>query len=161
MQSKPILLNELQLGTRLNHAVEENARGDFGLLLSMLSQDARDWPQFHLQDTLATDERLRQQFELPKPQPLLGDLSQQALTDNAHYFLNDGPETFRLAEVLRPEPLVSRGKWSLDTTEVLENCSLLGQRRFNGETLPLLPEAPQLPELILQQCLAVERQQAA
>ncbi|MCD8476438.1 MAG: hypothetical protein LRY40_09345 [Shewanella fodinae] len=56
-------------------------------MLSMLSQDARDWPQFHLQDTLATDERLRQQFELPTPQPLLGDLSQQAVTDNAHYFL--------------------------------------------------------------------------
>ncbi|MCL1073171.1 VC2046/SO_2500 family protein [Shewanella dokdonensis] len=161
MQSKPILLNELQLGTRLNHAIEENARGDFGLLLSMLSQDARDWPQFHLQDTLAVETQLRQQFELPPSQSLVGDLSQQSLADNAHYYLTDGPETFRLAEAMHPEPLVIRGKCSINTSEVLENCSLLERRRFAGETLPLLPEAPQLPELILQQRLAVARQQAA
>ncbi|MDF0535913.1 VC2046/SO_2500 family protein [Shewanella sp. A32] len=161
MQSKPILHNELQLGSRLNRAIETNSRSDFGLLLSLLSQDVRDCPQFHLQDELDNDTQLRQQFELPPAPTLLGDLSQQLVTDNSAQFLSEGPTAFRLAEAINAEPIVIRGHWASGTGEVLENCSLLARNRFNGEHFPLLPETPQLSELVLQQCLAAHRLQAA
>ncbi|MFQ6371002.1 VC2046/SO_2500 family protein [Shewanella sp. YIC-542] len=161
MQAKQILVNELQLGSRLNQAVKNNTRGDFGLLLSMLSQDARDWPQFHLQDTLTTDDKLRQQLQLPESQPLRGDLSQQHVIDNARHFLQEGADSFRLAQALTPEPLVVGGAYPQQTTQVLENCSLLTRQRFAGQVPQLLPETPSLAELVLQQRLAQDTPQAA
>ena len=43
-----LLINEWQLGTQLNVAVTDGTRDKFNLLLSLLSDDARDFSQFEL-----------------------------------------------------------------------------------------------------------------
>jgi len=48
MQIDDLLITESQLNSRLNNSVHENRRGEFALLLAMLSHDALDFSQFHL-----------------------------------------------------------------------------------------------------------------
>lgn len=104
MRTDVSLINELQLGERLNLAVESHRRGEFALLLALLSQDVRDWPQFHLHDDVEKDTVLRQQFDLPAPQPLVGDLSQEpSPVDNSYHFISEGERSFQLAQALMPD----------------------------------------------------------
>ncbi|GGE66736.1 VC2046/SO_2500 family protein [Shewanella carassii] len=133
MRTDVSLINELQLGGRLNQAVESHRRGEFALLLALMSQDVRDWPQFHLHDNVAKDAVLRQQFDLPAPQPLVGDLSQEPLpVDNSYHFISEGERSFQLAQALVPEPLVIRGKRDSGMQDALDNCDWHTRLRTEG-----------------------------
>ncbi|MGI2855498.1 VC2046/SO_2500 family protein [Shewanella algae] len=133
MRTDVSLINELQLGGRLNQAVESHRRGEFALLLALMSQDVRDWPQFHLHDDVAKDAVLRQQFDLPAPQPLVGDLSQEPLpVDNSYHFISEGERSFQLAQALVPEPLVIRGKRDSGMQDALDNCDWHTRLRTEG-----------------------------
>ncbi|BCV66500.1 queD-like protein [Shewanella carassii] len=133
MRTDVSLINELQLGGRLNQAVESHRRGEFALLLALMSQDVRDWPQFHLHDDVEKDAVLRQQFDLPAPQPLVGDLSQEPLpVDNSYYFISEGERSFQLAQALVPEPLVIRGKRDSGMQDALDNCDWHTRLRTEG-----------------------------
>ncbi len=125
MQIDVPLINESQLGIRLNAAVEHDRRGEFALLLSLLSADARDMAQFQWQKEVATTEKLQRQFDLPPEQLLVADLSTtQSVTDNSALFTTQGARAFQLQQALRPEALVIRGSESMEMTEVLSNCDL-------------------------------------
>ncbi|MGI3002285.1 VC2046/SO_2500 family protein [Shewanella algae] len=133
MRTDVSLINELQLGGRLNQAVESHRRGEFALLLALMSQDVRDWPQFHLHDDVEKDAVLRQQFDLPAPQPLVGDLSQEPLpVDNSYHFISEGERSFQLAQALVPEPLVIRGKRDSGMQDALDNCDWHTRLRTEG-----------------------------
>ncbi|GAB1080258.1 MAG: VC2046/SO_2500 family protein [Shewanella algae] len=133
MRTDVSLINELQLGERLNLAVESHRRGEFALLLALLSQDVRDWPQFHLHDDVEKDAVLRQQFDLPASQPLVGDLSQEpSPVDNSYHFISEGERSFQLAQALMPEPLVIRGKRDREMQEALDNCDWHTRLRTEG-----------------------------
>ena len=124
------LVNESQMGSRLNHAVGSNRRGEFGLLLSMLSEDARDMAQFQTSGHLCDD--LRSKFDLPAPQKLLGLLdSDQTVTDNSQTHQLNGQTAFRLANALNEEALVIRQNEPLAMQEVLANCALSTRQRYN------------------------------
>ncbi|MCG9730916.1 hypothetical protein L1D44_13925 [Shewanella sp. Isolate13] len=133
-QVESTLINESQLGSRLNHAVGANRRGEFGLLLSMLSEDARDMAQFQTEAHLSHD--LRSKFELPTPQALVGQLDGDIMvTDNSQVHQQSGATAFRLANVLNEEALVIRRKESLEMQEVLANCALSVRQRYNQVTV--------------------------
>ncbi|MCE9678542.1 hypothetical protein LZP69_04955 [Shewanella sp. AS1] len=141
MQSNQLLINEVNLGTRLNQAVGMARRGEFALLLAMLSNDVCDMAQFHLQECDNKLQALRQKFQLPPPQPYVADLSLNAVVDNSacfHHSLEEQSHTsnltgFHLQHYLTPEALVVRGRDSLDMHQVLTNCDPVTQARHKGE----------------------------
>ncbi|QSX35143.1 queD-like protein [Shewanella avicenniae] len=162
MQPASIVVNELTIAPALRSAVEQNQRGDFGLLLAMLSQDARDWPQFHLQDGIALQEKLAKQFELPPAERLIDNVAENAeVVDNSQYFLNEGATAFRLQQCLRPEALVIRGQHPLSDSEVLENLDPQTRQHLSGTTSVKLPEIPDFADQLAEQRLWLSQHQAA
>lgn len=130
------LINESQLGNRLNQAIEHNRRGEFGLLLSMLSNDARDMAQFQLDKQLDSDDKLRAKFELSQEQALVGNLATQDIVqDNSQAFSEGGCSHFNLIQALTPEALVIRGQNSADMAQTLANCDNVTRLR-EIEALP-------------------------
>ncbi|WP_144208118.1 VC2046/SO_2500 family protein [Shewanella donghaensis] len=134
MQIEYPLVNELQLGNRLNDAVEHHRRGEFALLLSMLSNDARDMAQFQLDNDLSNDEKLYKQLDIPQPQALVCDLSQSVAINNADAFYGNGLSQFHLHQALKPEAVVTRGKYDEDLQITLSNCDLLTKLKHEQAT---------------------------
>ena len=131
MQAVSPLVNELQLGSRLNSAVESNRRGEFALLLSLLSADARDMAQFQTPEFKQED--LRTKFELGGSQPLIKRLSTDSpVTNNSTAFQNGGVIAFRLNNAMDEEALVIRGNEQLDMEEVLANCDNHTRNRYQN-----------------------------
>ncbi|MCT8986386.1 VC2046/SO_2500 family protein [Shewanella phaeophyticola] len=130
MQIESTLVNELQIGSRLNGVIEQNRRGEFGLLLAMLSADARDMAQFQLDKDLNVDQKLRKQFSLPPAQSLVADVSTDIhVTDNAPLFQQQGARQFQLQQALTPEAFVIRDAQPDAMVEVLSNCDELTKRK--------------------------------
>ena len=130
MQIESTLVNELQIGSLLNVAIENNRRGEFGLLLAMLSIDARDMAQFQLDNDVESTQKLRQRFSVPQPQLLVDDISVHPDTiDNAMIFQQQGARQFQLQQALTPEALVIRGSQSDSMFEVLSNCDYLTKNK--------------------------------
>ncbi|KVX01262.1 VC2046/SO_2500 family protein [Shewanella frigidimarina] len=130
MQIESTLVNELQIGSRLNVAIENNRRGEFGLLLAMLSIDARDMAQFQLDNDVESTQKLRQRFSVPQPQLLVDDISVHPDTiDNAMIFQQQGARQFQLQQALTPEALVIRGSQPDSMVEVLSNCDYLTKNK--------------------------------
>ncbi|KFZ37342.1 hypothetical protein HR45_11865 [Shewanella mangrovi] len=162
MQPAPILVNELHLAPELHRAVEQNQRGDFGLLLALLSQDARDWPQFHLQDGVATQTKLRAQLELPPAEKLLDNLAENPdVVDNSHTFLAQGASAFRLQQCLRPEALVIRGQHGLEYSEVIENLAPQTRQQLAHDAAFAMPEVPDFADQLAEQRMWLAQHQAA
>ncbi|MCL1048967.1 hypothetical protein L2755_04890 [Shewanella abyssi] len=133
MQAISPLVNELQLGSRLNSAVETNRRGEFALLLSMLSADARDMAQFQTPEFKHVD--LRAKFNLGDSQPLLKQLdSDSPVTNNSSSFQNGGNTCFRLANAIHKEALVIRRQEALEMEDVLANCEINTRLRHQNVT---------------------------
>lgn len=153
MQIDVPLINEAQIGTRLNAAIEHNRRGEFALLLSLLSADARDMAQFQWQKELDAAEKLQRQFELPPTQTLVADLSSDNhITDNSAVFMQQGARAFQLQQALRPEALVIRGNEPIAMAEALSNCELTTRLRQRGQ----LP-SPQVEIMHFADQLAIQR----
>ncbi|MBR9727257.1 VC2046/SO_2500 family protein [Shewanella intestini] len=156
MQSAFPLINELQLGSRLNQDIREDRRGDFGLILAMLSEDARDMAQFSVEAHLSADEKLTKQLQLPPAKPLLHDLSQaQEVVDHAQAFQTHGQAQFNLEQALRPEPVVIRGMYDQDMQLCLSNCSQLAMlKHANTDIEPDQLGISFLDELEMQRTMA-------
>ncbi|WP_350430978.1 VC2046/SO_2500 family protein [Shewanella sp. H8] len=130
MQIESTLVNELQIGNRLNAAIEHNRRGEFGLLLAMLSVDARDMAQFQFDNDVEITQKLRNKFSVPQPQLLVDDISVHPdTTDNATVFQQHGAKQFHLQQALTPEALVIRGSQPDSMIEVLNNCDYLTKNK--------------------------------
>ncbi|AEG11554.1 VC2046/SO_2500 family protein [Shewanella baltica] len=153
MQIDVPLVNEAQIGTRLNAAIENDRRGEFALLLSLLSVDARDMAQFQWQNELDMAQKLQRQFELPPQQSLMADLSSaEPVVDNSSIFMAQGPRAFQLQQALRPEALVIRGGESVAMAEALSNCDHVTQLRQRGQL-----SAPKVEIMHFADQLAIQR----
>ena len=153
MQIDVPLINEAQIGSRLNAAIEHNRRGEFALLLSLLSADARDMAQFQWQKELDTAEKLQRQFKLPPKQTLVADLSSDNhIIDNSAVFMQQGARAFQLQQALRPEALVIRGGEPIAMAEALSNCEFTTRLRQRGQ----LP-SPQVEIMHFADQLAIQR----
>lgn len=104
---KAMLINEVQLGTQLNHAVEGGRRADFALMLAMLSPDYLEKNPTDVPPEPGKNEAaLRAYFELSDPQPLT---STQNCYENAaaqaNAFHQGGLASSQLLHDLQPTAL--------------------------------------------------------
>lgn len=135
---KAAIINELQFGNGINHAVHEGRRADFALILSMFSDDVRDnTPVEVVDEVITTDTLLRQRFELQQPQPLRSDQSSYAVSAHqAKQFHASGLSGAKLIHYLTPEPLVYLPEQTHDFPEEVYHNLSGHQRRRLAETQP-------------------------
>jgi hypothetical protein len=131
-----LLINEWQLGSQLNIAVTNGTRVKFNLLLSLLSDDARDFSQFDLPKSTTdslNEMELRESFSLSAPQPLVnqGHSLQQAKNISLAVH-NKNLSSIRLQSLLNNEALLSRINHTNFDTEVVDNLSFLSQSRLKN-----------------------------
>lgn len=74
-----LLVDELQLGNRLNQDIQISDHADFALLLAMLSHDVTDNPEFSSSESKLKEENLRKKFNLLPEQKNM--LKLQTLTE--------------------------------------------------------------------------------
>ena len=133
-----LLINEWQLGQQLNTAVHNGTREKFNLLLSFLSDDARDFGQFALQqekqiDTKSGETNLRSAFSLPESQPLVNKGMSAAHAQTLNQNVKDeNLSSIRLQLLLNNEALVSRSDTLLIDSEVSDNLTFLSQQRLTA-----------------------------
>lgn len=104
---KAAIINELQFGTGINHAVHEGRRADFALILSMFSDDVRDnTPVEKVEELDSTEQALRKKFELQAPQSLRSDQSSYEISaQQANLFHCSGLPSTKLSHYLKPDAL--------------------------------------------------------
>jgi hypothetical protein len=149
MQIDDLLITESQLSSRLNQSVQQHRRGEFALLLAMLSHDALDFSQFHLpktelRDKLESEESLRKQFELGPQQQLAPDEFDMLIGQfNASAIANLGERAgmadIKLNHCLHPEPLAIRDEPQHIPLNVVDNCELAVRRRIAKQHTQLAP----------------------
>ena len=133
-----LLINEWQLGSQLNVAVANGTRDKFNLLLSLLSDDARDFSQFDSPkatvDSLSEQE-LRESLSLAEAQPLVnsGLSLQQAKSINLAVQQRD-LSAIRLQSLLHNEALLSRNNKTNFDPEVVDNLPFLSQQRLKNNS---------------------------
>lgn len=74
-----LLVDELQLGNRLNQDIQTSDHADFALLLAMLSHDVTDNPEFSSSESKLKEDDLRKKFNLLPEQKNM--LKLQTLTE--------------------------------------------------------------------------------
>ncbi|KZN36254.1 VC2046/SO_2500 family protein [Pseudoalteromonas luteoviolacea] len=127
MQIDDLLLKEAQLGVALNISVHASRRGDFGLLLSALSQDALDFSQFDLPRSAidekdSSEDALKKELQIGPQKPLAPSEYDFLIGQYNRYFVKDGGlEDIKLNECLDPEPLHIRDDRTHVPLSVVEN----------------------------------------
>ena len=147
MQIGDLLITESQLKTRLNKSVHESRRGEFALLLAMLSHDALDFSEFHLPKIDASgyqadEETLRKQFGAGPKQPLAPESFNMLIGKNNTELLAKmgsavGMSDIKLTQCLKPEPLNIRDDKNHIPLNVIDNCELAVRRRIKNTDMPL------------------------
>lgn len=101
------IINELQLGTGVNQAVQQGRHADFALFMALFSNDVRDTtPIEPITTHRTTEDQLRQRFELPACQALRNDQSSYAISaQQAKLFHSGGMASAKLSHYLQPEVL--------------------------------------------------------
>lgn len=101
------IINELQFGTGISHAVEQGRRADFALIMSMFSNDVRDCiPAETVTESLSSESILRNQLGVPKPQALRSDSDSYTISARqAEHFHEAGMASAKLSHYLCPTPL--------------------------------------------------------
>lgn len=102
------LVDELQLGNRLNDDIQNHNRADFDLLLSLISQDVLDFPFYQDEKEQVKDEDLRAKFQLPKSMEKYAKAQDFENSANLSELLQtQGQRSLFLNQCLNPEPLVA------------------------------------------------------
>ncbi|RTZ14116.1 hypothetical protein EJ063_17925 [Vibrio aquaticus] len=132
---KASIINELQFGTGINHAVHEGRRADFSLILSMFSDDVRDnTPVEKVDEIDTTEQALRQRFELQLPQQLRSDQSSYEMSaQQASLFHTSGLPSAKLSHYLKPDALTYLPEDTHDLPEEVYHNLSGHQRRSMGE----------------------------
>ncbi|MGJ8581326.1 MAG: VC2046/SO_2500 family protein [Psychromonas sp.] len=130
------VINEWQLGQQLNTAVHAGTRDKFNLLLSFLSDDARDFAQFDVKtnpEQVAAKEDLRAYFELPATQPLLNTGPSNRLLAELNEDLHQGKlADIRLKQLLSNDALLSRTELGILPADIIDNLPLHKKLRVNA-----------------------------
>lgn len=134
-----LLIDELQLGVQLNKSVHTRRRSDFGLMLSMLTDDVLAFSQFKLPETVQgkreeNEDTLRNFFELPK-KPLLAlkNTEQISQYSQGEYFQKGEGTAFHLNEALSPKPLAFRDDKRHIEANILSNTTLYCQQKYQKQ----------------------------
>jgi len=131
-----IIINEWQLGQQLNTAVHSGTREKFNLLLSFLSDDARDFAQFEIKsetDLVKKELELRTYFELPERQPLVNEgPSEKLLTELNNDLQQKKLTDIRFKQLITNEALLSKKQNAPFPEELMGNLPLLKKQRMNA-----------------------------
>ncbi|NOH79322.1 hypothetical protein F0231_06155 [Vibrio sp. RE86] len=135
---KASIINELQFGKGINHAVHEGRRADFAFILSMFSDDVRDnTPIEKIDEVDTTEQALRKKFELQLPQPLRSDQSSYEISaQQASLFHTSGLPSAKLSHYLQPDALTYLPEDTHDLPEEVYHNLSGHQRRAMGEKEP-------------------------
>ncbi len=141
-QLNQIIVNEADVGERLNQSVHHNDRADFALLLAMMSQDQLDAAQFHLPsgrtERLTQDEQaLAKSFGAGVKQPLAESDIQYQHDDLAALLATASMTDVRFRLGLKPEPLAKYNDPKRISDEVLDALEPTVQRKVVGMQTPL------------------------
>lgn len=134
-----MLINEWQLGSELNRALQQHCRADFQLWLSVLSPATEEQASFCLPDGVATPQQqdLRQQLQLPDPRdPALNDTDIARMHQQGQTLLQGGFAALRLGMLLQPPPQVIRHDAKKLSADVLDSLSLHSQRHLQQQAAP-------------------------
>ncbi|CCQ12358.1 Potential queD like 2 [Pseudoalteromonas luteoviolacea B = ATCC 29581] len=140
MQIERILLGEAQLNTQLNQSVQQGRRGDFAMMLSMLSQDALDFSQFHLPQSTTeekdkSEQALKRLLQIGPQKPLAPETFDLLLAEEDAFIVQSfGMTAMRLKECLMPEPFAVRNDKKHIPFEVKDNCELAVRRKIQQQT---------------------------
>jgi len=100
------LVDEMQLGERLNQDVHESNFADFSLMLAMISQDLTDHPLYNPKQLEEKEVDLRKKFHLL---PEIKKYAQESDFDRAQFltesFHSDGMTQVFFSQCLKAEPL--------------------------------------------------------
>lgn len=135
--NQQVVINEWQLGQQLNTAVQNGTRDKFNLLLSLLSDDARDFAQFEGRNNDEVDVKsqpdLRAYFELPEAQPLVNEGPSEHLLADLNKDLQQRNLTdIRFKQLLTNEAVLSKKQSGEFPEELLDNLPLLKKQRINA-----------------------------
>ncbi|MBM7457090.1 hypothetical protein HNR62_002992 [Oceanisphaera litoralis] len=137
-----LLVNDSQLGGHLNQAVIDGRRSDFGLLLALMSEDARDLPRIDEPKSEQGQTDWRSFFELPAQNPLYAAPQDDIRAPQLSALAGDlQQDSLRLLLAMRAEPL--RVSDELLPTEVSSNLNPRTLARLSGELNPRLPVQPE------------------
>ncbi|BCN23658.1 VC2046/SO_2500 family protein [Vibrio alfacsensis] len=151
---KAAIINELQFGNGINHAVHDGRRADFALIMSMFSNDVRDVvPVEEVQETKTSDDILRHQFGLSQPQVLRSDSSSYDIAaEQAKQFHSAGLPSAKLSHYLKPDALTYMPQDTFDLPEeVYHNLSGHERRSLGKRNKSLIPEAGLYNQLVTAQ----------
>lgn len=131
MSLQPQAINSVnELGHRLNQAVHQERRGEFGLLLSMLAADQPWDPQADQPEVCDEEQMLRQQFQLPPKQALQDNEELNRAESYGEIFHEQGLEQLRLMHALQPPPLRSPVRRPRQiSNDVLANVDTINRNR--------------------------------
>ncbi|MCT7656622.1 hypothetical protein MBH78_22305 [Oceanimonas sp. NS1] len=138
-----LLINDSQLGDSLNQAVHQGRREDFGLLLAMLSEDARDLPRIDQPAAGLSEPDWRAHFALPEPTPpLFAEAVDEARATGLSRLAGElQQDSLRLLLAMRGEPLKpARSELPAEVTANLHPRTLA---RMQGQLTAHLPEQPE------------------
>ncbi|MGP8309233.1 VC2046/SO_2500 family protein [Vibrio sp. YIC-376] len=151
---KAAIINELQFGNGINHAVHEGRRADFALILSMFSNDVRDVvPVEEVKEEKTNDDILRQRFGLSRPQSLRSDSSSYELAaEQAKQFHAAGLPSAKLRHYLTPDALAYLPEHTFNLPEeVYHNLSGHERRRLGAQNQTLIPNTGLYNKLVTTQ----------
>lgn len=149
-----MIINEWQLSTRLNTALQKQQRADFALLLAMLSPAVDEFAQFKTPVVTQDDMKvsLYQKLSVQKCRSFACDEDDsQTLLQHAKALSSDGMTQLKLCQYLRPAPLTQYDEPKRLDNELYQNLSLHSRRHVQGEVVPSLEaDAPLLYDVLQQ-----------
>lgn len=127
-----LLVDEAQLGQRLNQDLRQGDRADFRLHLALLTDAVEEQPWFGATPAAAPQEQAwRSHFGLPPEAALQGTVAEPAASELNERLQQGGSMVdVRLWLALRSPPLVSKAA-ALDPA-IYDNLSALGRERWQG-----------------------------
>lgn len=143
---KARLINEVQLGDNLSHAVEAGRRADFALMMSMLSNDLREQtPVEKIAEDNTTEELLRRKFGVADAQTLRTDEeSYHRAAAQADSFHSGGIASAKLHHGLRPDAVAHMPQGTYDLPEeVYHNLSGHERRSLENNATKIMDAIPQ------------------
>ena len=133
-----LLIEELQLGEKLNQCIHSNRRSDFALMLSMLTEDVRAHSQFSVPKTEvsvkeSTEAGLRKTFELPEQAPLAVKCSEELNDFSQAGLIHEGQlASLHFDNYAKPKPLAFRDDSKHIAADIMSNTSLYCQRKHHN-----------------------------
>jgi hypothetical protein len=146
-----VICDELQLGQALNQSVAQGTFARFSLLMSLLSDDVRDQPQFErmTKDEPTRTQDLRRRFQLAEPEPLYMDTPSDDTLLRHNQAVQQGDLANSHLEMMLCPPGLTPKSEGLNA-EVLNNLSLLNRLKLQALSAPKPEDKPdpeaELPE---------------